>query len=89
MSVLRRMWGYYTPTPPCEGVTPSCSLWGYYPHTPTLLLYPSFMHPFCQGIAPKKFARKARKIFRALDNDDKLKSKHARSGLPPRALVAI
>ena len=29
----------------------------------------------------------ARKIFRALDNDVSLKSKHARSGLPPRALI--
>ena len=27
-----------------------------YPHTPTLLLYPSFLHSFCQGIAPKNFA---------------------------------
>ena len=31
----------------------------------------------------------ARKIFRALDNDVKSKSKHARSGSPPRALVAL
>ena len=31
----------------------------------------------------------ARKIFRALDNGEKLKSKHARSGSPPRALVAL
>ena len=29
------------------------------------------------------------KIFRALDNDDELKSKHARSGSPPRALIAL
>ena len=27
------------------------------------------------------------KNFRALDNDDKLKSTHARSGFPPRALI--
>ena len=31
----------------------------------------------------------ARKIFRALDNDVKSKSKHARSGSPPRALAAL
>ena len=31
----------------------------------------------------------ARKIFRALDNDVSLKSKHARSGSPPRALIAL
>ena len=43
---------------------------------------------FCQGTAPKIFAGKAGKNFRALDNDDKSKSKHARSGLPLRALVA-
>ena len=59
-----------------------------YPHTPTLLLYPSFLHSFCQGIAPKNFAGTACKIFRALDNGSKLKSKHARSGSPPRALIA-
>ena len=27
-----------------------------YPHTPTLLLYPSFLHSFCQGVVPKIFA---------------------------------
>ena len=37
----------------------------------------------------RKISRETRKNFRALDNDDKLKSKHARSGLPLRALVVI
>ena len=31
-----------------------------YPRTPKLLLYSYFMPPFCQGIAPKNFAGKAR-----------------------------
>ena len=31
-----------------------------YPHTPKLPLYSSFMHPFCQGTAPKNFAGNAR-----------------------------
>ena len=56
------------------------------PHPPAL--WRCYHHPFCQGVAPKKFARQACKIFRALDNDKKLKSKHARSGIPPRALIA-
>ena len=42
---------------------------------------------FCQGIALKNFACIASKIFRALDNDFSLKSKHARSGFPPRTLI--
>ena len=44
---------------------------------------------FCQGIALKNFACKASKNFRALDNDLPLKSKHARSGFPPRALITL
>ena len=36
----------------------------------------------------EKFFGFAQQIFRALDNDVSLKSKHARSGLPLRALVA-
>ena len=37
-----------------------------YPHTPKLLLYSSFMHPFCQGTAPKNFAGTPAKIFAPL-----------------------
>ncbi len=74
-----RLWGYYTPTPPLRGC--------YTLALPHLFVCSSFERPFCQGTAPKKFARQACKIFRALDNDEKLKSKHARSGSPPRALI--
>ena len=37
----------------------------------------------------KKLRGSARKIFRALDNDVSLKSKHARSGLTLRALIGL
>ena len=37
----------------------------------------------------EKFFGFAQQIFRALDNDVSLKSKHARSGLPLRAFVAL
>ena len=47
----------------------------------------TFLHLFCQGIAPKNFACNAGKIFRALDNDVKPKSKHTRSDTSLRALI--
>ena len=69
---LRRkicLWGYYIHTPPHYCFIPlSCVRFvketrrkisragKLFPHTPTLLLYPSFMHSFCQGNAPKNFA---------------------------------
>ena len=46
-------------------------------------------HYFVKELRQKILHGKAGKNFRALDNDDKLKSKHARSGLPLRALVAL
>ena len=82
---------------PCEGIIPSRSLWGYYtphpfarvlhPRAPMLIVYNLFRRLSCQGIALKIFACKASKNFCALDNDDRLKSKHARSGFPLRALI--
>ena len=40
---------------------------GYYtPHTPKLPLYSSFMHPFCQGTAPKNLQGKLAKFFAPL-----------------------
>ena len=74
---------------PYEGVTPSRSLWGYYtPTPPSLLLYSSFLHSFCQGIAPKNFLGCAQQIFRALDNDVKLKFTNSGRHSLPSALIA-
>ena len=42
---------------------------------------------FVKELRRKNLHGKAGKIFRALDNAVKLKSKHARSGFPPRALI--
>ena len=59
---------------PCGGIIPPHPLARVLcPRAPMLFVYSSFERPFCQGTAPKKFAREARKIFRALDNDVKLK----------------
>ena len=90
----------FSKRPFCQGIAPEKFACGgiipphplarvLHPRAPMLFVYSSFERPFCQGIAPKKFARQACKIFRALDNDKKLKSKHARSGSPPRALIAL
>ena len=54
-----------------------------------LLLTVSLSTLFLSRNSAEKFLGFTQQIFRALDNDDKLKSKHARSGLPLRALVAL
>ena len=59
-----------------------------YPRAPMLFVYSSFERPFCQGTAPKKFAREARKIFRALDNIIKLKFINSGRHSLPSALIA-
>ena len=53
-----------------------------------LFVYSSFERPFCQGIASKKFARQACKIFRALDNIIKLKFINSGRHSLPSALIA-
>ena len=70
-----------------------------YPHTPLrgyyTLALPYYLVVACTSTRVVKEQRRknlqgvACKIFRALDNDDELKSKHARSGILPRALIAI
>ena len=61
-------------------------------HTPTPPHYCLFSSPYARFVKEqrrKNLQGVACKIFRALDNDDELKSKHARSGILPRALIAI
>ena len=54
-----------------------------------LLLSVSLSTLFLSRNSAEKFLGFAQQIFRALDNDVSLKSKHARSGLQLRALVAL
>ena len=58
-----------------------------HPRAPALSLYFFQIAYFVKELRRKNLHGRADKIFRALDNDDKLKSHHARSGFPPRALI--
>ena len=58
------------------------------PHPRAIVLFLSQALILSRNCA-EKFWGCAQQIFRALDNDVKLKSKHARSGLLPRALIAL
>ena len=74
----------------CGGIIPPHPLARVlHPRAPILFVYCLFKLLFCQGVASKKILHGvACKIFRALDNDDKLKFTNSGRHFLPSALIA-